>query len=86
MNIILSPKLQKRIAAKIERGDVGSADALVEHALTFYLDFEEGGMDDEEFLETKAAISEALEQGDRGEGRPAEQVFAQLRARHSISR
>jgi hypothetical protein len=38
---------------------------------------------DEEILETKAAISEALEQGDGGEGRPAEEVFAQLReARH----
>lgn len=35
MNITISPELQKRVAAKIERGDVGSADALVEHALTF---------------------------------------------------
>jgi hypothetical protein len=36
------------------------------------------------YLETKAAIDEALEQGNRGEGRPAEQVLTQLRARHSI--
>ena len=43
-------------------------------------------MDEEEFLETKAAIDEALEQGDRGEGRPAEQVFAELHARHGIPR
>jgi Arc/MetJ-type ribon-helix-helix transcriptional regulator len=86
MNITLSPELQERITAKIRSGHVGSADALVEHALTFYLDFEEGGMDDEEFLETKAAIDEALEQGDRGEGRPMEQVFARLRAIHGISR
>jgi len=86
MTITLSPELQERITAKIRSGDVGSADALVEHALTFYLDFEEGGMDDEEFLETKAAIDEALEQGDRREGRPLEQVFARLRAIHGISR
>jgi Arc/MetJ-type ribon-helix-helix transcriptional regulator len=60
MNITLSPELQKRIAARVQRGDIGSADALVDHALTFYLDFEEGGMDEEEFLDTKAAIDEAL--------------------------
>jgi len=86
MNITLSPELQKRIAEKVQQGDVGSADAFVEHALKFYLEFEEGGMDEEEFLDTKAAINEALEQGDRGEGRPAEQVFAQLRAKHGIPR
>jgi len=86
MNITLSPELQKRIAAKVQHGEVGSTDALVEYALNFYLDFEEGGMDEEEFLETKAAIDEALEQGNRGEGRPAEQVFAQLRAKHGIPR
>ena len=86
MNITLSPELQKRIAAKVQHGDIGSADALVEHALNFYLDFEEGGMDEEEFLETKAAIDEALEQANRGEGRPAEQVFAELRAKHDVTR
>ena len=86
LNITLSPELQKRIAEKVERDDIGSADAVVEQALTFYLEFEEGGMDEEEFLETKAAIDEALEQGDRGEGRPAEHVFARLRAKHGIPR
>jgi Arc/MetJ-type ribon-helix-helix transcriptional regulator len=86
MNITLSPELQERIAAKVQHGEIGSADALVEHALNFYFDFEEGGMDEEEFLDTKAAIEEALEEGDRGEGRPAEEVFAQLRAKHGIPR
>jgi hypothetical protein len=47
MNITLSPELQKRIAAKVQRDDVGSADALVEHAVKFCLDFEDGGMDEE---------------------------------------
>ncbi|HXM40186.1 MAG TPA: hypothetical protein VN924_02990 [Bryobacteraceae bacterium] len=86
MNITLSQELQQRIAEKVRNGDIGSPDALIEHALSFYLDFEEGGMHDEEFLETKAAIDEALEQGNHGEGRPAEQVFAQLRAKHGITR
>ena len=86
MNITITPELQKRVAEKVERGDVGTADALVEQALTFYLDYAESEMDEEEFRETKAAIDEALEQGQRGEGRPAEEVFADLRARYGISR
>jgi hypothetical protein len=77
MNITLSPELQKQIAEK---------DALVEEALSFYLDYEEGEMDGQEFRDTKAAIDEALEQDVRGEGRTAEEVFANLRAKHGISR
>ena len=86
MHITLSPELQKRIAEKVDRGDVGTADALVEQALNFYLDYEEGEMDEPELRQTKAAIDEALEQGERGEGRPAEEVFADLRAKYGISR
>ena len=84
MNITLSQELQKRIAEKVERGDIGTADALVEQALKFYLDYEEGEMDEEEFRETKAAIDEAVEQGERGAGRQAEEVFADLRAKYGI--
>ena len=86
MNISLSQELQKRIAEKVERGDVGTADALVEQALNFYLDYEEGEIDEEEFRDTKAAIDEAVEQGERSEGRPADEVFADLRAKYGISR
>jgi len=43
-------------------------------------------MDEEEFRETKDAIDEAIEQGERGEGRPAGEVFAELRAKYGISR
>ena len=86
MNITLSPELQKRIAEKVQRGDVGNADALVEQALNFYLDYEEGQMDQDEFRDTETAISEAIEQGEQGQGRSAEEVFRDLRARHGISR
>jgi Arc/MetJ-type ribon-helix-helix transcriptional regulator len=85
MNITLNPELQRRIAERVERGDVGTADTLVEQALNFYLDHEECEMDEEEFRETKAAIDEALEQGERGEGRPAEAVFADMRAKYGLS-
>ena len=86
MNIFLRPELQKRIAEKVERGDVGTADALVEQALNFYLDYEGSELDEEDFRDANAAIGEALKQAKRGEGRPAEEVFADLRARHGISR
>ena len=86
MNITLSTELQERIAEKVERGDVGTVDALVEEALNFYLDYEEGDMAEQEFRDTKAAIDTALEQGERGEGRPAGEVFADLRTRYGISR
>lgn len=86
MNITLSTELQDRIAEKVEHGDVGTADALVEEALHFYFDYDEGEMAEQEFRDTKAAIDEALEQGERGEGRPAEEVFANLRAKYGISR
>ena len=86
MDISLSPELQERIAEKVKRGDVRTADALVEEAVSFYLEYEEAEMDDQESRDTKAAIDDALEQGSRGEGRPAEQVFADLRAKHGLSR
>jgi Arc/MetJ-type ribon-helix-helix transcriptional regulator len=86
MNITLSPELQRRISEKVERGDIGTQDSLVEQALSFYLDYEEGKADELEARDTKAAIDEALEQGERGEGRPAGEVFAALRAKYGISR
>ena len=86
MNITLSAELEKRIAEKVERGEVGTADALVEEALTFYLNYEEGEMDELEFGQVKTAIDEAEEQLGRGEGRPVGEVFENLRAKYGISR
>ena len=41
---------------------------------------------DPEYAEIRAAVGEGLEQAERGEGRPADEVFAELRAKHGISR
>ena len=41
---------------------------------------------DPQFSEVKATVMEGLEQAKRGEGHPAEEVFANLRAKHGISR
>ena len=86
MNVALSRELEKRLAEKVERGEIQSADLLVEQALSFYLDYEAGAMDEQELRETQAAIEEAREQSRLGQAVPAEQVFAELRAKHGISR
>jgi predicted transcriptional regulator len=41
---------------------------------------------DPEFDEIRAAVSEGLAQAERGEGKPAREVFAELRARHGVPR
>jgi hypothetical protein len=39
---------------------------------------------DPEFREIHSAVMEGLDQAERGEGRPAEAVFAELRAKHGV--
>jgi hypothetical protein len=39
-----------------------------------------------EHIETVAAVQEALEQVERGEGRPAEEFFEEMRAKYGIPR
>jgi predicted transcriptional regulator len=41
---------------------------------------------DPEFADIRAAVQEGLEQAERGEGRPANDVFGELRAKHGLSR
>ena len=86
MNITLRPDLERRVAEKVERGEVPDADSLVEQALTLYLDYDADEMIEEEVRETRAAIDEARAQSLRGEAVPAEDVFAELRAKHGIPR
>lgn len=81
MNITLRPDLEKRVAEKVKQGDVPNAESLVEQALTFYLDYDAGEMDEEEVRETRAAIDEARNQSLQREAVSAEDVFAELRAK-----
>ena len=86
MNITLSSDTAKRITEKVRSGDYESADAIVEQAVAFFLDYEDEPMDEEEFRQTKAAISEALDQADRGEGISLEEFDKGMRARYGIQR
>jgi len=86
MNIALKPDIQKRIDERLRSGEFDSTEAVVEQALTFFLDFEEEEMSEDEFLETKAAIDEALDQADRGEGMWLEDFERDMRTKYGISR
>jgi len=86
MNVVLTQELERRLAEKVERGEVQSADLLIEQAVAFYLDYEAGAMDEQELRETQAAIDEAREQSRQGQAIPAKQVFAEFRAKHGILR
>jgi Arc/MetJ-type ribon-helix-helix transcriptional regulator len=84
MNITLRPETLKRMNEKIRRGDFESEQAIVEQAVTFFLDYEEEEMDQEEFRQTKEAIDEALEQAQRDEGISLEEFDKSMRAKHGI--
>ena len=86
MNITLRPDIQKRINEKIQSGEFESADAIVEQALTFFLDYEEEEMDEEKFRDTKAAIDEARDQAERGEGISLDDFDQRMRAEYGIPR
>lgn len=84
MEIALKPETVQRIGEKIRSGEFDSADAIMEQAVTFFLDYEEDEMDEGEFLDVKFAIAEAQTQGDRGEGVSVEEFERSMRAKYGI--
>jgi Arc/MetJ-type ribon-helix-helix transcriptional regulator len=86
MEVTLKRDLEARVQEKLRNGQFQSAEDLVEQAITFFLDYEEGGMDDAEFRETKMAVDEALTQAGGGEGISIEEFDRAMRTRHGIPR
>ena len=86
MEITLRPETLERINEKLHRGEFESADAIVEQAVRFYLDYEDEEMDSQEFRDTEAAIDEALEQAERGDGISLEDFDKDMRAKYGIQR
>jgi Arc/MetJ-type ribon-helix-helix transcriptional regulator len=84
MNISLGPDLEKRIAERIHKGEYTSLEALVTEAVSRFID--QIDEEDAELHETRDAINQAFEELDRGEGRPADEVFAELRTEYGIPR
>lgn len=81
MNIVLSPETQRLLEARMRTGRFATPDDAVRAALQTLGDVEGDALEDLD-PETLAAIERAEAQGDRGEGRPWEQVREELRARY----
>jgi Arc/MetJ-type ribon-helix-helix transcriptional regulator len=86
MEISLNPELQARIEEKLRNGEFSTAAALVEQALTSFLESEGDEMDAAEFRATRSAVDQGLEEAANGEDVPLEQFDQMMRARHGISR
>ena len=87
MTITLPDELAERLQTRARQHGV-SVEALLEDLLDdewFELSEADDDREDEaELEEIRTAVAEGLEQMRRGEGRPAEEVFAELRAKHGI--
>jgi Arc/MetJ-type ribon-helix-helix transcriptional regulator len=80
MTITLTPETQKLLEDRMKKGGYATPDALVRAALQT-LDEVEGDAYEDLDQDTRDAIERAEAQSARGEGRPWEDVKAELRAR-----
>ena len=90
MTITIPRELEAEIQAKAEAEGI-SVEAYIERLIVEHEEWGEEAEEplresDPEFGEIQAAVQEGLEQAERGESRPAEEVFANLRSRYGLSR
>jgi predicted transcriptional regulator len=90
MAILISPDLEAQARQKA-RAEGLTTEAYVERLIQEDEEWRELPEEplaetDSEFREIHAAVQEGLAQAERGEGRPAQEVFAELRRRHGIPR
>jgi predicted transcriptional regulator len=90
MTITIAPQLEAHVRDKA-RAEGVTVETYIEQLIREDEEWtaeSEGRLheNDQEFAEIHAAVREGLEQAERGEGRPAEEVFAELRAKHGIPR
>jgi len=90
MTITISPELSEQVREKARAEGLG-IEGYVERLIREdeeWVEFSEELLNetDSEFVDIRAAVSEGLQQSERGEGRPAQQVFAELRKKHGLPR
>ena len=90
MTITISPELSEQVREKAQAEGL-SIEAYVERLIREDEEWAERSEEilcesDSEFDEIRAAVSEGLEQAERGESKPAQQVFDELRAKHGLPR
>ena len=92
MTITISPGLEEQVQGQA-RAEGVPVEAYIERLIRENLQFGRVDADaatidksDPEFAEIHAAVTEGLEEFERGEGRPARTVFAEMRAKHGLPR
>ena len=90
MTIIIVPELETELRNKAQAEGL-SAEEYVERLIREDGEWGERSEEplddhDPEFADARAAVMEGLRQAEHGEGRSAEEVFAELRAKHGIPR
>ncbi len=86
MNVSLTPELEKFVQDKVESGRYTSASEVVREALRLLEKREERLREREQALKAfQAELDRRIAELDRGEGIPAEEVFAEIR-KHSAER
>jgi hypothetical protein len=90
MTIAISPEAEERLRKRAQAEGI-SIEAYVEQLVREDEDWGEFSpapvtARDPEFAKTNAAVNEGLEQARCGEGRGAQDVFNEVRAKHGISR
>jgi predicted transcriptional regulator len=78
MNVSLSPQTERLLQDRMKKAGFSSADDALCFALQSLEQLEVAELDDD----TMSAIEEGLGQANRGEGRPWEEVRAELRSKY----
>ncbi len=78
MNVSLTPELEQFVADKVKSGRYNSASEVIQEALRLLEEREELRNIQKQKLRQK--IAQGLDQLDRGEGLPGDEVFAELDA------
>ena len=84
MNVSLTPELEKLVASKVQSGRYQSASEVIREALRL--------LDDQDQLravqleEVRRKIQTGLDQLDRGEGIPGDQILAELKEKSAAFR
>lgn len=79
MTIELTSDQQKQIEEHVSLGRFSTPDELVREAVNRLLE------EEAEAASVRRAVAKSIEQAERGEGRPAHEVFAEFREKHGIS-
>jgi predicted transcriptional regulator len=78
MNVILSPQTEQSLQDRMKKTGFASADDALRFALQSLEQLEVAELDND----TMSAIEEGLAQANRGEGRPWEEVRAELQSKY----